>query len=133
MRLSALPADRDDPCLGHRGRRPPRAAAQPADHRRRDASTGLEEAVENHFPAGLVEVNGELVAVDAGHGAGSELGVEDSLAVLEGGGRARGFGDQLALDLPRTARAATPALSPVQSPPNPPEVLAWARCQPGVP
>lgn len=45
----------------------------------------LHERVEHHLPAGLVEIDGELVAVDAGDGAGAELDVEDAGALAIGG------------------------------------------------
>src|SRR5215210_7973378 len=69
----------------------------------------LHEAVEHHFPSCLVEVDGELVAVDGGDGAGAELLVEDALARGEAGLGAGRFGDQLALDQQRAALRAASA------------------------
>src|SRR5581483_11058781 len=71
------------------------------------------EAVHNALAAGLVEVDGELVAVDLGDMAVAELLVEDALAQLEARARGRGGGHQLALDGHRTLRAGLVVAAPL--------------------
>src|SRR3982075_2000109 len=63
------------------------------------------EAVDHTLFAGLVERDGELVAVDGGDVAVAELLVKHALADREIGDRAGGLGDQLALDGEGKARA----------------------------
>src|SRR5262245_29914728 len=60
----------------------------------------LHEAVDDLLLAGLVEVDGQLVALDAADGAVAELDVENAVAALVGaGGRGFGDGDQAAVAL----------------------------------
>src|SRR5687768_7544972 len=75
---------------------------------------GLDEAVEHLLLAGLVEVDGELVAFDGRDVAVAEFLVEHPVAELEGGGRVgNGFRDQLALDGARLHRGAPGAVAGV--------------------
>src|ERR1700736_1608697 len=58
----------------------------------------LHEAIHHALLAGLVELDGQLVAVHRGDIAVAELEVEHAVADREGGSRAARAGDQLALD-----------------------------------
>jgi len=71
------------------------------------ASRLLHEAVHHLLLAGLVELDGELVAVDDADAAIAELLVEDAVADREGRGIAGRAGDQLALDGERSAARRT--------------------------
>src|SRR5262245_17882523 len=62
------------------------------------ASSPLHKAVHDLLLAGLVEGDGELVAVDLGDAAVAELLVEDAVFERKFRGGAGGLGDQLALD-----------------------------------
>ncbi len=58
-----------------------------------------DKPVQHAFLAGLVEVDGQLVAFDGGDVAVAEFLVEDAVADAEGGGLVgNGFGDQLAVN-----------------------------------
>src|SRR5687768_9736814 len=70
----------------------------------------LHKAIQHHLPAGLVEIDRQLVAVDARHRAGAELDVEDAGAGVVGRGSGR-FGGEFALDQQRAALAAAAALA----------------------
>lgn len=48
------------------------------------SSTARHEAVDDAFAAGALEVDGQLVAVDARHAAGTELGVHHAVADVVG-------------------------------------------------
>src|ERR1700736_5664070 len=63
----------------------------------------LHEAIHHALLAGLVELDGELVAVDRGDVAVAELEVEHAVADREGGNRAARAGGELALDGERGA------------------------------
>ena len=65
----------------------------------------LHKTIHHAFLAGLVEGDGELVAVDADDVAVAEFLVEHAVADREGGDGAGGFGDQLAFDGERAAAA----------------------------
>src|SRR5687768_8327681 len=76
----------------------------------------LHEAVEHLLPPGLLEINGELVALDRIDLAVAEFQVEDAFADPVGGAAAvvGGAGDEFALDgqRPRAAAAAVAGLLP---------------------
>src|SRR5690606_9261332 len=61
-------------------------------------SPALDEAVEHFFRPGLLEIDGELVALDGGDGAVAEFQVKHPLAQSIGRGRTGGAGDQFAVD-----------------------------------
>src|SRR5262249_7812105 len=63
------------------------------------------ETVDDLLLAGLVEGDGELVAVDLDHVAIAEFLVEDAVIERELGRRSRRLGNQLALDRHRTVPA----------------------------
>lgn len=63
----------------------------------------LHETIHHALLPRLVEVDGQLVAVDGGDVAVAEFLVEDAVAEGEGGGGAGGFGDEFALDGEREA------------------------------
>src|ERR1700704_5135123 len=81
----------------------------------------LHEAIHHALLAGLVELDGELVAVDRGDVAVAELDVEHAVADREGGNRAGRARDQLALDgerggaWPRALRRAGARLASVHA------------------
>jgi hypothetical protein len=72
----------------------------------RRPSRPLHETIHHALLAGLVELNGQLVAVDGGDVAVAEFLMEDAVAEGEGGDGAGRFGDQLALDGERQAAGA---------------------------
>src|SRR4051794_27606122 len=84
------------PRPGRKRSRPNKGSQQPPLMAR--ALLTLRKTVEHHLPSRLVEVDGELVAVDGGDGAGAEFLVEAPLAEGEAGIAAGGFRHQLALD-----------------------------------
>ena len=61
-------------------------------------SRPLHKTIHHALLAGLVEMDGELVAVDGGDVAVAEFLVEDAGADGEGRGGAGGFRDQFAFD-----------------------------------
>src|SRR5690606_3924861 len=61
----------------------------------------LDKGVQHPLGAGLLEIDGKLVAVDLGDGAVAELDVEDALAGGEQAAAALVTGDQFTLDDPR--------------------------------
>src|ERR1700722_3944828 len=65
----------------------------------------LDETVHHLLLAGMVEIDGELVALDVGDIAVTELLVEDAVAGAEGRGGAGRLGDELALDGERAVAA----------------------------
>src|SRR5581483_2132315 len=67
------------------------------------ASHPLHERIHHALFAGLVEGDGELVAVDGGDVAVAEFLVKDALADGESGAGAGRFGDELAFDHQRAA------------------------------
>src|SRR5436190_24071749 len=77
------------------------------------ASHPLHEAVDHALLARLVELDNELVAVNRGDVAVSELEMEYALADGEFGDNAGGFGDELALDGERNVRLAARAGCPM--------------------
>ena len=70
-----------------------------------ESSHPLDEAIHHALLAGLVERDGELVAVDGGDVAVAEFLVKHAVADGEGGDGAGRFRDQLALDGEGGARA----------------------------
>src|SRR3954453_7308006 len=70
-----------------------------------DRSRPLHKTVDDLLLAGLVEGDGELVAVDLGDAAVAEFLVEDAVGEREFRGCAGGFRDQLALDRHRATAA----------------------------
>jgi drug/metabolite transporter (DMT)-like permease len=76
----------------------------------------LHEAIHHPLLARLVELDGELVAVDGGNVAVAEFLVEDAVADREVGDGAGGFGDELAFDGERKAWARLAADAPVHAP-----------------
>ena len=66
-------------------------------------SRPLDEAVDDLLLAGLVEGDGQLVAIDPDHFAIAELLVKHAVAEREFGGCSGGLRDQLALDRQRPA------------------------------
>src|SRR5688500_9014621 len=76
----------------------------------------LHETIQHHLPPGLVEIDGELVAVDDRDGAGAEFLVEDSRARRIGGRRAGALGDELAVDQHRAAGRLALAVPPAEAP-----------------
>jgi hypothetical protein len=68
-------------------------------------SRPLHKTIHHALFAGLVEGDGELVAVDVDDVAVAEFLVEHAVADREGGGGAGGFGDQFAFDGERAAAA----------------------------
>src|SRR5690606_7643341 len=75
-------------------------------------SGGGDEAVEHALLAGLVEIDGQLVAVDAGDVAVAEFLVEDAVADLEGGGHVgHRLRHQLAVDGAALDRGAAGAVA----------------------
>jgi hypothetical protein len=62
-------------------------------------SRPLDETIHHALLARLVELDGELVAVDGGDVAVAEFLVEDAVAEREGGDGTGGFGDELCLSL----------------------------------
>src|SRR5262249_58276708 len=79
-------------------------------------SQPLHEAIDHPFLARVVELDSELVAVDGGDVAVAEFLVEDAVADRELGDGARGFGDELAFDGERKARARLAARACVHAP-----------------
>jgi len=65
----------------------------------------LDKTIHHALLARLVELDGELVAVDGGDVAVAEFLVKDAIADRELGDGAGGFGDELAFDGERKARA----------------------------
>ena len=97
-------------------------------------SVPLHEGIQHALLAGLVEIDGQLVAVDRADAAIAEFLVEDALADrIVAGAADDALGDQFALDQARAggerdcrSRAWPSALSPLFS------RFFCARCQPGV-
>src|SRR5712675_1924211 len=90
----------------------------------------LHETIHHALLAGLVELDGELVAVDRDHVAVAELDVEDAVADLVSGYGAGRLGDQFAFDGERTAAAS--ARSGATPLPVPPPALTRNPGRPGV-
>ena len=63
-----------------------------------DLSHPLHKAIHHALLPRLVEIDGQLVAVDGGNVAVAEFLVEDAVAEGEGRGGAGGFGDEFAFD-----------------------------------
>src|SRR5262249_39848100 len=80
--------------------------------RARRRSHPLHETIDHPLLPRLVELDGELVAVDGGDVAVAEFLVEDAVADREVGDGAGGFGDELAFDGERKARARLAAHAP---------------------
>src|SRR5262249_40600878 len=76
----------------------------------------LDKAIHHPLLPRLVELDGELVAVDGGDVAVAEFLVEDAVADRELGDGAGGFGDELAFDGARKARARLAARACVHAP-----------------
>src|SRR4051812_36044493 len=76
----------------------------------------LHKTIQHHLPPRLVEIDGELVAVDEGDGARTEFGVEHPAALGKGCGGARGLRHELAFDHRRPAAAGRGALRGAGSP-----------------
>src|ERR1700750_1492543 len=82
----------------------------------------LHKTIHHPLFAGLVEADGELVAVDGGDVAVAEFQVEDAVADAEGGRGAGGFPDECAFDgegcvLLVRAPGAAPGTTPLPVPP----------------
>src|SRR5262249_44935117 len=88
-------------CAGESG-----GGAKPATRlgRARRRSHPLHKTIHHPLLARLVELDGELVAIDGGDVAVAEFLVEDAVADREVGNGAGGFGDELAFGGERKAR-----------------------------